>query len=113
MGIKLGSGGEGVTKVTCKGTSVRDNPRLQGGLRPGQIQQYDIRVLLHSLEYDFTAVGGYVEVANIEVGSQVGQLPLGAGLEIDEPEIFVLNFSTKEHQATPSGWEDQASRPAR
>ncbi len=51
-------------------------------LIPGEIQQYYIRVLLHSFEDDFTAVWGNVERANIEVGREVGQLLFGTGFQV-------------------------------
>ena len=63
------------------------------GLRPGEIEQGYIGEVLEAFEDDFAAVGGNIEVANVEVGRKVGQLAFGACVEIDEPEIFVLNFS--------------------
>ena len=63
-------------------------------LWPGQIQQYYVRALLHSFEDNFTTVRGDVEVANIKVGREIGQLPLGARLEVDEPEVLMLNLSS-------------------
>ena len=59
----------------------------------GEIQHHHIGTLLHSFEDDFLAVRGDIEVANVEVRREVGQLPLGTRLQVDEFEIFVLNFS--------------------
>jgi hypothetical protein len=63
-----------------------------------EVQQHDIRALLHSFDYHFTAVWGDVEVAYVEVGGEIGQLPLGTCLQIDEPEIFMSNLSSQEHE---------------
>jgi len=62
-----------------------------------QLQQHDIRVFLHPFEHDAVSAGRDVEVAYDKVRGQVGQLPLGARLEIDEPEVLVLNVAF-EHQ---------------
>ena len=51
---------------------------VEGELWPGQIQQYYIRALLHPFENNFTTVRGDVEVADVKVGREVGQLPLVA-----------------------------------
>jgi hypothetical protein len=72
------------------------------GSWPGEIQKFHIRALLHSFEDDFTAIRCDVEVANVEVRSEVGQLPLGTRLQVDKPEILVFNLSTQEHECPPS-----------
>ena len=77
----------------------------------GEIEQHHIRTLLHSFEDDFAAVRGDVEVANVEVGSEVGQLPLGAVLQVDEPEILVLNLSSQEHECRPPGRKARCRAP--
>jgi hypothetical protein len=64
------------------------------GLWSGEIEQHHIRAFLHSFEGNFTAVRRDVEVANVEVGRKVGQLPLGTRLQVDEPEILMLNLSS-------------------
>ena len=61
-----------------------------------EIQQHYVGVLLRSFEDNFAAVWRDIEVANVEVGSDVGQLPLGARLEIDEPEVLMLNIPSQE-----------------
>ena len=43
-----------------------------------KIQQHHIRALLRSFEDNFTAVWGDVEVSDVEVGSEVCQLPRSA-----------------------------------
>jgi len=58
----------------------------------GEIQQHHVRALLHSLQHNFTPVWRDVEVAYIEIWRQVGQLPLGAGFQVEPPEVLVLNI---------------------
>jgi hypothetical protein len=65
------------------------------GLWPGKIQQHHFRVLLHSFENNVAAVRGNIEVTNIEIGSEVRQLPLGARLQVDQPEILMLNLPSQ------------------
>jgi len=50
----------------------------------GEVQQHHIRTLLHSFEDDFTAIRRDVEVANVEVGTEMSQLLLGAGFDVDQ-----------------------------
>ncbi len=57
-----------------------------------------------SFENNVTAVR-----RDVEVGSDVGQLPLGAGLQVEEPEIFMLDLPSQEHKCPPSGQESQMS----
>jgi len=46
---------------------------VQAGLRlPRKVQQHHVRAILHALKYDFMAVWGDVEIADIEVGSEIG-----------------------------------------
>ena len=79
------------------GHPPNDNVTLRLGTM--KIQQGDVRALLLSLENNFMAVCGNVKVANIEVGRQVGQLALGACLEVDEPEILMLNLASQNHES--------------
>ena len=60
---------------------------------PGKIQQHYVRPILSAFEHDVAAVGSDVKIAKIEIRRQIRQLALAAGIEIDEPEILVLNFS--------------------
>ena len=85
---------------------------LEAGLGSREIEQDHIRVLLHSFQDNLAAVWRDVEVANVKVGRDVGQLPLGARLQIDEPEILMLNVSSQEHECTSSGQERQVSSPS-
>ena len=66
---------------------------------------------LHSFEDNFATVWGDVKVLNVEVRSEVGQLPLGARLQIDEPEIFMLNVSSQLNECPSIGQECQVSSP--
>src|SRR5882762_7836221 len=54
----------------------RNNQRLWSG----EIQQLHIGALLHSLKDNFTPIWRDVEVADVKVTSEVGQLPLGPSL---------------------------------
>ena len=60
-------------------------PGVGGWLLLREIQQHYIRALPHSFKYDFTTVRGDVEVADIEVGSNIRQLPLGTGRQFADP----------------------------
>jgi hypothetical protein len=71
-------------------------------LRPGQIQQHQVGALLQSFEDDFAAVRGEVEIAHVEVGRKVGQLPFRPRIEIDAPKILMLNLSTEANEGSPS-----------
>ena len=93
---------------------IRQEPTLPaqlGGLWSGEIQQHHIRMLLRSFKDNFAAVWRDVEVANVEVGSEVGQLPLGARLKVDEPEILMLDLSSQEHECPSSRQKGQVSSP--
>ena len=83
----------------------------QQRLWPGEIHQHHIGALLQSLEDNFTSVRRDVEVAYVEVRSEVGQLPLGASLQIHEPEILVLNISLQKQERTSPRQKGQMSRP--
>jgi hypothetical protein len=91
--------------------SERSDHWVEAGLWPREIQQHHIRALLHSFEDNFTAVWGDVEVANVEVTSEVSQLSLGARLQVDEPEILMLNLSSQEHECQSSSQKGQVSSP--
>jgi len=77
-----------------------------------EIYEYHLRVFLHSFEDNFAAVWGNIEVANIEVGREIRQLPFRARFHVDQPQILMPNVSLQEDESTPSGQEDQVSRPA-
>jgi hypothetical protein len=51
-------------------------------LQPGKVEEHNVGTLLHSFQDNFTAVWGNVEVPNIEIARNVGQLPLSAGLRV-------------------------------
>ena len=82
------------------------------GLWSREIQEDHIRVLLHPFEDSLTAVWRDVEVANVEIGSEIGQPSLGARLQLEKPEILMLNVSSQKHECMTSMQEDQASSPA-
>ena len=85
---------------------------VEASLWPGEIQHRQIRALPHPFENNFTTIRRDVEVANVEVGSEVGQLPLGARLQVDEPEVFMLYLSSQEHERSSSMQEGKVSSPA-
>ena len=66
--------------------AVRAAP-VEARLWPGKIQQHNIGTLLRSFEDNFTAAWRDVEVANVEVETDIGQLPLGARNQVDDPKI--------------------------
>jgi hypothetical protein len=80
------------------------------GLWPWEIEKCDIGEVLDPFEDDFTAVRGDVEVANVEPGWEVGQLVFGAGRQINEPEILMLNFSAQKHECAASRQEGNVPR---
>jgi hypothetical protein len=45
-------------------------------------------VFLRPLEHNLMAIRGDVEIVYVEIGGEVRQLPLSAGLDVDEPEIL-------------------------
>jgi Sodium:dicarboxylate symporter family len=99
----------GMIRIIMRVAPIRPGRRLsfcnqrqasESGLRPGEVQKHDFRVFLHSFKDNFVAIWGDVEVAYVEVGSEVGQLPLGACLQVDPPEILMLNLSSQEHECS-------------
>jgi hypothetical protein len=90
---------------------IETSAAAEAGLWSGEIEQHHLGALLHAFEDNFTAVSRNVKVANVEAGREVGQLPLGACLQVDEPEILMLNLSSQEHQCPSSRQEGQVSSP--
>src|ERR1700719_198003 len=87
----------------------RTAPLVENGLWSGQLEQNHIGEVLLSFEDNFTAVWGDVEAVNVEVGSEVGELPFGARLQINEPEILMLNLSSQEYECGSSRQEGYVS----
>ena len=83
------------------------------GLWFREIDQHHLGVFLHSLEDDFAAVWGNVEVTNIEIRREIGQLPLSAGFGVNQPQIFMPNVSLQEYESTPSSQQDGESMGCR
>ena len=77
------------------------------------IQRHDVRLLLRALDDRFAAVGRDVEVANLEGRREIGQLSLGAGLQIDEPQVLVLDLAAQEHERAAPGHEGDVPGAAR
>jgi hypothetical protein len=78
-------------------------PLVEAKLWSGKIHQHHIGALLHSFHDNFPAIGGNIEVANVEVRWEAGQLSLSPSLQIDPPEIFVLNFTPQHDEYAASG----------
>jgi len=76
-----------------------------------EIQQHYVGVLLRSFEDNFAAVWRDIKIANVKVGGDVGQLPLDARVEIDEPQVLMLNIPSQEHECPSSRQEGQVSSP--
>jgi len=55
-------------------------------------------MLLGALKNELASVWRDVEVANVEVGREVGQGALCACIEVDEPEILVFDLALQEHE---------------
>jgi len=68
-------------------------PRPAGRpLAPSQLDQHDVGLRVHALADQLAPVGRDVEVAYLELRRQVGERLLGSGLEVDEPEILVIDW---------------------
>src|SRR5262249_3191349 len=67
-------------------------------LQIGKIQQHHVRALLCSFEDNFMAVWGDVEIANVEVRTKIGQLPLSAVLQVKQPKILMLDLPAEQHE---------------
>ena len=52
-------------------------------LRLGKLDEHDLRMFLHSFQNHFAAIRGNVEVADVEVGRKIRQLPLRAGFGVN------------------------------
>jgi hypothetical protein len=61
-------------------------------------EEDDVGIL--ALEDDLTAVRRDVEVANMKVRRDIGQLPFDSCRQIDQPEVFVLDLPTHHERAT-------------
>ena len=56
------------------GVRIPASQPIQDLIVPREINEHDIRVFLHALEDDLTAIWRNVEIPNVEVGRQVRQL---------------------------------------
>src|SRR5947209_11176916 len=69
-------------------------------------------MLLHSLKNNFTAVRREVKIAHVKIGRKVGQLSLGPRIQIEDPQILMLNFTAEEHEPPSAGQELEMPSPA-
>ena len=58
-------------------------------------EQDDIGLLLHLLQNKLTPVWGDIEVSHLEVWSEIGQLVLDARVQVDQPQILVLEIASR------------------
>src|SRR5436305_439007 len=74
-----------------------------------KFQEHDIRTLLNAFQYNLTPVRRKIKFPNVEIGREPGQLPLRTGLEINQPEVFVLYLSSEQNQRAASRCEHHMS----
>src|SRR4029079_4634817 len=77
------------------------------------LEQHDVRLLLHLLDDDVAAVRGDVEVPDLEHRIKIRELPFGAGLEIDRPEVLVSQLAAQRDQRSSIGKEHHVPCAAR
>jgi hypothetical protein len=78
-----------------------------------EIEDGNVGALLCSFEDDLLAVWGDIKVADIEIGREVSELALGAGVEVQEPEILVFDLTVQEHKSAASREEGDVAGAAR
>jgi len=71
-------------------------------LRSHEIQQCNIRAILHSFKHDFVTIWRQIEVANIEAGRQISQLPFSSGIQVYKPKVFVMDLSSQNYKSAAS-----------
>ncbi len=96
-------------KMLSKNANDEELPDLKVGLWPRKIQQHYVRALLYSFEDDFMTIRRDVKVANVKFGRETGELPLDPCVQVDQPEVLVLNLSAEDYECVPSGQESQMS----
>ena len=62
-------------------------------------------MLLYLLDHDVATVWTDVEITNVEARSEVRELPFGARVEIDCPQILMTQFSSH-YDERPPVWEE-------
>ena len=77
----------------------------------GQIEHHDVRLFPCPIENDFATVHRYVEVADEQLASEIGELPLATGLEIDTPELLMRDVSFMITSASSPPERPDAWRP--
>ena len=78
-----------------------------------QIDPHDIRVLLHLLDDELSAVARNVEVADHDLASEIRQRPLVPGLQIDQPDVLVPHLALEDDQREAVRQERKMARSAR
>jgi len=62
-----------------------------------EIQKYHIRVLLYPFEDRISAISGDIEVSNVKLRRQMSKLLRLAGLQVDSPQVLMLNRALQRH----------------
>lgn len=79
----------------------------------GKIQKHHTRVLLYTFENYFPAIGGDIEVLNVKAGWKMGELLRIARLQVDAPQILMLDLSLEHNNRVPAGQNHNMSGPSR
>jgi hypothetical protein len=87
-----------VTRVARSCLNLDRTATATKASRSRKIQHHHIGTLVDSFQDDFAAVWGEVEIANIEVGRKIRQLPFRGCVQVDEPEILVLDLSPQDQE---------------
>ncbi len=88
---------------------IRGNSR---GLWARKIKQRNVRAILYAFQNKFVAVGGDVEVANVEIRWEISQFTFGPGVQVDEPQILMFDVSSQDHECVAPWKEGEMSSPA-
>ena len=80
---------------------------------PREIDHGNVGALLCPFEDEFLAVRGDIKVADIEIGREVSQFALGAGVEVEKPEILVFDITMQEHKCVAPREEGEATGATR
>src|SRR5277367_3340924 len=80
---------------------------------PRPLNQRNLRTLLHPIKHDLISAARHVEVANRRLRSQVGELALRAGLQVDEREVLVAHVAAKYNHAASVTPKHNSARAAR
>lgn len=77
-----------------------------------EINQFYIRALLYPFEDNFMSVLRDIEILNIEIRREIGQLSFDTCVQVNEPEILVLEPSSEGDERVSARQEGQVSSTA-